>query len=122
MLKYVVNQILTLLCPFCKKAFLDFNGCCAVTCNCNQHFCGLCLTKSNNSEVCHSHVRSCYLNPNHGDYFCSQDQLDKVHRETRIRQLNDYLRSIPPESKRPLLRNCEPYLKDLGIYLTDLEV
>ncbi len=35
--KHVVEDILTLKCPRCAQAFLDFNGCMALTCgNCNH--------------------------------------------------------------------------------------
>ena len=39
-----VCELLTDACPRCKQAFLDFNGCCALTCSrCPCGFCAWCL-------------------------------------------------------------------------------
>jgi len=42
---HVVDKILTLACPRCGQAFVDFDGCLALTCrrvSCGCAFCGLC--------------------------------------------------------------------------------
>ena len=42
---HVVDKILTLSCPRCGQAFVDFSGCLALTCGragCGCGFCGLC--------------------------------------------------------------------------------
>lgn len=40
----IIDEILTLRCPRCKQAFLDFDGCFALTCgSCPCRFCGWCL-------------------------------------------------------------------------------
>ena len=39
-----ISQILTLKCPRCNRAFLDYNGCAALTCDaCGCGFCAKCL-------------------------------------------------------------------------------
>ena len=43
---HIVEKILTLACPRCGQAFLDYNGCVALTCSragCGAGFCGFCL-------------------------------------------------------------------------------
>lgn len=44
----IVDQVLTLRCPGCKGAFVDFHGCFALTysrSNCNTSFCTWCLNE-----------------------------------------------------------------------------
>mmetsp|Transcript_21853 Transcript_21853/g.31829 ORF Transcript_21853/g.31829 Transcript_21853/m.31829 type:complete len:314 (+) Transcript_21853:1354-2295(+) len=121
-LHHITENILTLGCPSCGAAFLDFSGCCAVTCTCGQDFCGLCLTAQRNGSVCHAHVTMCKLNPNRGQYFCSEDQLNSVHRRTRIGNLRKYFAQTVPagDTKRRLLKQCEKLFNDLGIHKNDI--
>ena len=54
----VVENVLTLRCPRCKMAFLDYTGCIALEClNCKAAFCALCL------EDCgkNAHVRKMFF-------------------------------------------------------------
>ena len=55
---HIVEKILTLACPRCGQAFLDYNGCVALTCSragCGAGFCGFCL------EVQRSWVSWCVI-------------------------------------------------------------
>ena len=46
---HIVDRILTLQCPRCNAAFLDFNGCFALTCHrCRCGFCAYCLADCGN--------------------------------------------------------------------------
>ena len=123
--QHIADTMLTLHCPSCQAAFLDFNGCCAVECGgsgCNKYFCGYCLHPDQNSSTSHAHVRICAKNPRRGDYFCSQEELNKLHRFTRIGQLRSYFEKCVPkgDTKRKLLKNLEPLLADLGIFSKDI--
>ena len=40
---YICERILTIRCPSCDRAILDFNGCFAIRCICETSFCGWCL-------------------------------------------------------------------------------
>ena len=56
---HVVEKILTLACPRCGQAFLDYNGCVALTCSragCGAGFCGFCLEV----QRCHGCVMVCH--------------------------------------------------------------
>lgn len=56
----IVNEILTLSCPRCKMAFVDFDGCFALTCNnqaCRCGFCAWCLEDC--GADAHKHVVNC---------------------------------------------------------------
>jgi HrpA-like RNA helicase len=120
--QHVTDNILTLRCPSCQAAFLDFNGCCAVECGCcKKYFCGYCLNPDQNSSTSHAHVIQCKKNSRR-DYFCSQSELDKIHRFARIGQLRSYFEKTVPkgDTKRKLLKNLEPVLADLGIFPKDV--
>lgn len=60
----ITEDILTLKCPSCRNAFIDFDGCLALYCNCGAYFCGKCMCKFDSSKDAHSHVLVC-----HGDYY-----------------------------------------------------
>jgi len=114
---HIAEQILTNRCPSCRTAFLDFDGCCAVTCStCNNHFCGFCLSAQRNSSIAHEHVRQCALNKNKG-YFASATELDVVYKEQRIRSLRQYFSSSVPKGylKRRLVVKVRKTLADVGI-------
>jgi hypothetical protein len=118
---HITENILNMGCPTCGAAFLDFSGCCAVTCSCRQDFCGLCLAPSANGSVCHAHVLVCRLNPNKS-YFCSTDELNEVHRRTRIDKLRRYFETTIPKGdvKRRVMKQCEVILSDVGISRQDI--
>eukprot|EP01039_Chlorochromonas_danica_P006672 gene6672-7373_t len=119
----VQEEILPLRCPYenCGKVFLDWNGCCAVTCSdpCNGHFCGLCLEPQRNSSVCHDHVRRCRLNPR-TDYFCSEIEIKAAHHKRRITALRDYLRTqVDKCLRRGVVSACSSSLRELGISIEE---
>jgi hypothetical protein len=117
--KEISNDILNLKCPHCSAVFLDFTGCCAVTCEtCKGEFCGLCQKAEANNSVCHAHVLVCNLNPNNPkDYYCSKEQLDVVHNSTRVKLLRDYFAVKVPKGdiKRKVLSECEKIMADFNI-------
>ena len=56
----LVEEVLTFRCPRCRRAFVDFDGCCALTCcnsDCECGFCAWCLKDC--GEDAHSHVPRC---------------------------------------------------------------
>jgi hypothetical protein len=116
----VLQEALTLKCPHCQKAFFDFSGCCAVTCECNKHFCGLCAVACTDGGACHDHVRGCELNKNRGEYFCSEEQIKAAHRLIRIRKLKPLVKTIPADVKEEVLELFEKDLLDFGIYVFDI--
>ena len=76
--KRIVEDVLTLRCPRprCKMAFLDFNGCCALTCGnnqCNAGFCAWCLHDC--GADAHAHVASCpSLPPGKSGVWASEEE------------------------------------------------
>jgi hypothetical protein len=73
----IVDTILTLACPGCRKAFVDYNDCAALECKdeggngCGTAFCAYCL--ENCGQNAHPHVRVCRYNPSGQEDFSSAD-------------------------------------------------
>ncbi|KAJ1483261.1 hypothetical protein T484DRAFT_2598696 [Baffinella frigidus] len=91
---HVLERILTLHCPKCAMAFLDYTGCFALTCSsgtCRANFCACCLNLSSSSADAHAHVRECDKNPHKGEYFGSMAEFTAIHCERRKREVEAYL-------------------------------
>jgi len=112
---HVVDKILTLACPRCGQAFVDFDGCLALTCrrvSCGCAFCGLCQLDC--GKDAHAHVRQCPDNPALG-YFCDEATFRRVQNERRKRKLLAYFDTLAGEHRRETLEDCTPELRDLGL-------
>ena len=57
----IIGDTVATKCPSCRKPFYDFDGCCALTCACGTHFCGLCFKTDANwdAAMAHDHVMTC---------------------------------------------------------------
>jgi hypothetical protein len=116
-----ISEILTNHCPHCNAVFLEWEGCAAVTCaSCRGSFCGGCLTAQRNDSVCHAHVLVCSQNPGKS-YWISPEQVDKAHRQIRVRKLKELFLAMPKgELKRRVLQRCEADLRDVNISPSDV--
>jgi hypothetical protein len=98
----IVEECCTLRCPKCKQvpacfaipfrnlvfsspdacdvntqAFIDFSGCCALTCHyCKCGFCALCQLDC--GQNAHPHVKQCPLNPIPGEYFIPEASFQQI--------------------------------------------
>lgn len=117
---HVAENILTLHCPSCKTAVLDFDGCFAVKCNCNSYFCGWCLAGYKGSDECHSHVKACPQSGNKGDYYGSAELFVAHHRERRSRELRDYIvTKIPLEDQEKFKQMLHKQVTELELTIED---
>jgi hypothetical protein len=65
----IVNEVLTLRCPRCQTAFLDFDGCFALRCWNDTCCCGICAWCLKDCGFdAHSHVRVCPERQGEGYY------------------------------------------------------
>lgn len=111
--RHVVDKILTLACPRCGQAFLDFEGCFALTCSrCQCGFCAYCLADC--GADAHEHVRSCVHNRRR-DYFGTEAEFQGAQRRRRQSLLNDYAAALGEQRRAMLLRALEPELRELGL-------
>lgn len=94
---HICDQILTLRCPRCSTAILDFDGCFALECNnCRAGFCGWCMRDC--GVDAHSHVLGCSVNYYPGDYFGPFSDFMRVHNLERQRKVDAYISSSAVEN------------------------
>ena len=112
----IVDEILTLRCPRCRQAFLDFDGCFALRCSvCPCAFCGWCLKDCGTDA--HPHVRMCDGRPpGHAEsYFGTQAEFVNAQKKNRERQVRNFLSTLKREDAANALQSCKADLDDLGI-------
>merc|ERR1712196_117726 len=93
----IVEDILTLHCPACGQAFLDFSNWFALwCCSCNTAFCAYCQKncRSENNDA-HNHVSRCKYNiaPNKS-LFAPFLLLRRAQNLRRVREIQAYISSI----------------------------
>jgi len=85
-------------CPSCSAAFLDFHGCCALSCsNCPAHFCAWCLAPAADGPANHRHVASCRAKPDGADAYYPGAHWQPFLNERRRRVVRDALARLDPE-------------------------
>jgi hypothetical protein len=113
---HIVEEILTLKCPRCRAAFLDFEGCFALSCSgCNCGICGWCLADC--GDDAHAHVATCPSKPAGGQqYHGSLQQFEQVHKPRREREAREYLQRIADgEVRRKTVTLSRKDFEDLGM-------
>ena len=87
-------------CPSCSAAFLDFHGCCALSCsNCPAHFCAWCLAPAADGPANHRHVASCRAKPDGADAYYPGAHWQPFLNERRRRVVRDALARLDPEAE-----------------------
>jgi hypothetical protein len=111
----IADDILTLKCPRCRAAFVDFDGCFALTCGaCGCGFCAWCLTDRGTDA--HACAAQCSQRLGHGGgYFGTKQVFEAHHRALRTRKLSECLRALTPQVRAALRPQVEPDLADLHI-------
>lgn len=92
--KLIIETVLTLHCPRCGSAFLDFYGCMALKCigpGCECGFCAICLEDC--GEDAHAHVRQCKYTQASGSEFGSEGDVPRFQRAWRIAKIQQV--SVP---------------------------
>ena len=116
--KKIIQDILTLKCPrqHCRRAFLDFDGCFALTCGaCTCAFCAYCLEDCGRDA--HSHVAKCQYNIAPGKSVHATFQVfERAQRERRTRLLKQHLaQHVEAGLRGALIEALARDLADLGI-------
>lgn len=107
----IIEEILTLKCPACRKAFHDFDGCFALTCSdasCGAGFCAWCLKHCGRDA--HSHVAACPESRRAGEFYSSLEDFHDHHRRRKGRLIGERLRQEKPAVRGMTLRLLEPDL------------
>lgn len=86
-------EILNSKCPNCSQVWFNSDACMAVECcKCGVKFCGFCCEKTFSDQLSHhNHVKDCEYNPRKGDYFCSQEVLEKIVVKRNNKTIENYL-------------------------------
>jgi hypothetical protein len=115
--KHIVDKLLTLGCPRCGQAFVDFTGCLALTCGrCRAAFCAWCLVDCGSDA--HRHVASCHHSLANGQVFASADLFTQCQRRRCERLVRDYLAALPASiDKKALVLACRRDFEDLAIVI-----
>jgi len=110
----VVEDILTMKCPVCRQAFIDFDGCFALQCSrCGCGFCAWCGRYC--ATDAHAHVVNCPASGSNGNLFGTKKQYDNAMRHRRIGRLRTFLRGVDVEMREPVMRALRQDLTELGI-------
>ena len=117
---HVVERILNPACPRCGQAFVDFDGCFALSCSrvgcplpaCG--FCAYCLHDANGDA--HHHVANCPHNIAPGrSVWATLESFREAQRRRCTRMMREYLANLDEASRARALRDCAQDLRDLGI-------
>ena len=119
--EHIVERILTLSCPRCKQAFVDFNGCLALTCSragCGCGFCAICQEDCGNDA--HAHVgRGCPLAEQVGirprEFHVDDGEYTRGTTQLKAKRLAEYLTTLPEAHRQHALEDCATELADLGL-------
>ncbi|KAL6059559.1 IBR domain-containing protein [Balamuthia mandrillaris] len=116
----IVEDILTLQCPRCHQAFVDFDGCFALKCSrCNASFCGWCLQDCGKNA--HPHVKMCASNNNRGGggrgYHGSFAQFEEAQRRRREKRVREYLQLLGREEREQVMVTLKQELEDLKLQM-----
>ena len=124
--EYICEKILTLACPRCKQAFVDFNGCMALTCSragCGCGFCALCQADCGNDA--HKHVGdgcplAAHIGVRKGEFHLSDAAYTKAAGKAKALRLAAYLETLTEAQRQHALEDCAKELHDLGLSAADL--
>lgn len=112
----IVETILTLKCPSCKAAFIDFTGCFALSCHkCRCGFCAWCLADCGSDA--HRHVASCVESTNRGSPYGSFEEFERHHKVRKTRRIVEKLRNESANIRTLVLKMLKKELTDLNIQI-----
>ena len=119
---HIIEKILNPSCPRCGQAFIDFEGCFALSCSrvgCTlppHGFCAYCLHDAQGDA--HAHVANCQYNIAPGrNVFASIQVFHEAQRRRCQRTLRQYLATLDHRSQERALCDCARELRDLRVEL-----
>lgn len=109
--RHIVEELLTLRCPRCKRAFMDYSACAAIKCdNCDCGFCGKCFMDCGSDA--HSHVTNCRgpgipgIEPVQTGYYLSESQFQGLNLQVAEYRIKMYLDSLGPALRQEVVHAC----------------
>lgn len=114
----IIDNVLTLKCPRCRLAFLDFSGCSAVTCaGCACGFCSFCLEDCGKDAHQHFYKNKSLCPKEGGKIFSTPKEWTKFQSQRKSRQLHAYLLKLPEAMRKKVADLVAPDCKDIGVTL-----
>ena len=115
--KHIEEAIMTISCPRCKKAFVDFDGCAALVCVCKCAFCACCLKDC--GQDAHAHVKSCPQNPppHHGGYHLPEAVWREIMTARKVELLTAYWATLRSDIQEALACDAavQLHFSDIGL-------
>ena len=132
--EHIVERVLTLCCPRCTQAFVDFDGCFALNCGrCRAAFCAYCLADCGRDA--HAHVGSCAegkdslkasggsarrIGGHPATVYGTKAMFEVAQKRRRCKHLALYLERFDDKTRADVVRAVETELRDLGIAPADV--
>lgn len=117
----IISEILTPKCPRpqCRQAFLDFDGCFALTCGNQQCQCGFCAWcfKDCGTDA-HGHVANCpygIIDGRQLSVYGDISQLRKVWNRIRKEKIRRQLSNVSQRIRTKILQSLEKEFRDIGL-------
>eukprot|EP00740_Mantoniella_antarctica_P004743 CAMPEP_0181356476 /NCGR_PEP_ID=MMETSP1106-20121128/4444_1 /TAXON_ID=81844 /ORGANISM="Mantoniella antarctica, Strain SL-175" /LENGTH=327 /DNA_ID=CAMNT_0023469267 /DNA_START=155 /DNA_END=1135 /DNA_ORIENTATION=+ len=137
--EHIIEGILTLCCPRCKQAFLDFDGCFALNCSrCSAGFCAYCLADCGRDA--HQHVGTCpegeaslkgakggrgganrMIGGHPATVYGSKEAFVTSQKRRRCKHLALYLEKFDDATQAEVLASIKQELDDLQITIRDIK-
>jgi hypothetical protein len=125
--KNVISKMIEILtdviaCPYCKKTFVDFSGCMALTCSaCGKGFCGVCMKvhpEQSSLNDAHDSVLVCVnslpenIRQKYGlnGYFMNGSYWEPWKERIKVNGINNYLKTL---HKEVVLKNYNSILMEI---------
>lgn len=110
---HIIETILTLRCPTCNLAFVDFDACALLQCRCGVKFCGFCLRPN----ATHDHVAECRENPLHGrgeqGVYVTRPEWERAQHQRKQRRVRAHLADATQEHRAAVLEHLRPHGIDI---------
>lgn len=115
---HIVEHILTLKCPKCKTAFVDFDGCFALTCShCPCRFCAWCLQAGSDGRAAHLCAASCGSKHGADGYYGTKELFNTYHEGRKRDEAKAFLLQLDEDVRKATMAACHNELDPLGVEL-----
>ena len=116
--RHLLDDIMTLKCPKCQAAFVDFDGCFALTCagaGCGCQFCAWCLKAGKDGRSAHLCAAECGRRNGANGYYGTKELFDTFHDKRKRKAAEEYLLTLADDVRREVMVQCRGELDAMGL-------